>query len=115
MFSRSLEVPILFAGTIHTPFTADIALAQKLGEELKYEKETANSGEPEFLTAFKAQGVWKVRTLVLSALHVGNNEHWLTRRCPLIVRSSSLLVFRTLCFALRRCIMCWSLASGLLL
>ena len=40
---------------------ADVALAQKLGEELKYEKEAAAPGEPEFLSAFKAQGVWRVR------------------------------------------------------
>jgi hypothetical protein len=38
-------------------------LAQKLGEELQFEKEavsTAAAGEPKFLTDFKEQGVWSV-------------------------------------------------------
>lgn len=39
----------------------DVALAQKLSEELQYEKEAGSEGEPEFLTAFNAQNVWKVR------------------------------------------------------
>ena len=42
-------------------------MAQKLGEELKYETESAPSEEPEFLKAFKAQGVWKVRAAGLLA------------------------------------------------
>lgn len=44
------------------PCPADIALSQKLQEELNYEKE-ANaevSGTPEFLKAFQDQGVWEV-------------------------------------------------------
>jgi hypothetical protein len=42
-------------------FSADVALSQKLAEELQYEK-VANddSSEPEFLTAFKAEGIWQV-------------------------------------------------------
>lgn len=47
--------------TAWTLGTADVALAQKLGEELKYEKEAAADDEPAFLAKFKAQGVWKVR------------------------------------------------------
>lgn len=39
---------------------ADVSLAQKLGEELQYEKESASDAEPEFVRAFKAQGVWEV-------------------------------------------------------
>ena len=39
---------------------ADVSLAQKLGEELQYEKESAPEAEPEFVSAFKAQGVWEV-------------------------------------------------------
>lgn len=39
---------------------ADVALAQRLGEELKYETEAAAPSEPEFLKAFKAQGTWAV-------------------------------------------------------
>ena len=35
-------------------------MAQKLGEELKYETEAAQPAEPEFLKAFKAQGTWAV-------------------------------------------------------
>jgi len=41
---------------------ADLALSQKLAEELKYEQEAnAEAEEPEFLTAFKKRGVWEVR------------------------------------------------------
>jgi len=53
---------------------SDIALAQKLAEELKYEKESATSSEPEFLTAFKAQGVWKIEDTP------GNDEVALVRQ-----------------------------------
>ena len=42
--------------------TADLALSQKLAEELKYEQDAnAEAEEPEFLTAFKKRGVWEVR------------------------------------------------------
>lgn len=41
--------------------TADLALSQKLTEELKYEQEAnTETEEPEFLTAFKKRGVWEV-------------------------------------------------------
>ena len=41
--------------------TADMALSQRLAEELKYEQEAATEAEePEFLTAFKKRGVWQV-------------------------------------------------------
>lgn len=53
---------------------SDVALGQKLGEELKYEKEAAPAGEPEFLTAFKAHGVWKIDDIA------GNDEVALTRQ-----------------------------------
>jgi complement component 1 Q subcomponent-binding protein, mitochondrial len=38
-------------------------LTERLGEELKYELEAAasKSAEPEFLKAFKSQGIWTVR------------------------------------------------------
>ncbi|KAI0641342.1 mitochondrial glycoprotein [Trametes meyenii] len=39
---------------------SDVALAQRLGEELKYENEAAAPAEPEFLKAFKAQGTWAI-------------------------------------------------------
>lgn len=39
---------------------ADVLFSQKLAEELKYEKESAAEGEPEFLKTFKAQGLWTV-------------------------------------------------------
>ena len=42
--------------------TADLALSQKLAEELKYEQEAATEAEePEFVTTFKKRGVWQVR------------------------------------------------------
>ena len=41
-------------------FAADVALAQRLAEELKYENEAAAPADPEFLKAFKAQGTWAV-------------------------------------------------------
>lgn len=40
--------------------SADVLLSQKLAEELKYEKEAATEPEPEFLTTFKQQDLWKV-------------------------------------------------------
>ena len=43
------------------PHTADLALSQKLSEELKYEQDAAEAEEPEFLTSFKKRGVWEVR------------------------------------------------------
>ncbi|KAH9888045.1 mitochondrial glycoprotein [Cubamyces lactineus] len=39
---------------------SDVALAQRLGEELKYENEAAPAAEPDFLKAFKAQGTWAI-------------------------------------------------------
>ncbi|KIM91354.1 hypothetical protein PILCRDRAFT_810627 [Piloderma croceum F 1598] len=41
--------------------SSDVVLAQKLTEELQYEKTaTAEAVEPEFLKSFKAQGIWKI-------------------------------------------------------
>ncbi|KAF8137584.1 mitochondrial glycoprotein [Boletus edulis] len=39
---------------------SDIVFSQKLTEELHYEKEAAATEEPEFLKAFKEQGVWTI-------------------------------------------------------
>lgn len=36
-------------------------LSLKLAEEIKYETENSDQSEPEFLTEFKSEGVWKVR------------------------------------------------------
>ncbi|KAG8216920.1 putative regulatory protein suaprga1 [Butyriboletus roseoflavus] len=54
--------------------TSDVVFSQKLAEELKYEKESASTEEPEFLKAFKAQGVWTIEDVV------GNDEVTLTRK-----------------------------------
>jgi len=41
----------------------DVTLAQKLAEEVTYEKNvTAEEGTPEWLTAFQQEGVWKIET-----------------------------------------------------
>jgi hypothetical protein len=43
---------------------ADVALSQKLAEELQYEKTTeTSSGDPDFLQAFKQQGIWNVSSI----------------------------------------------------
>ncbi|KAG5649775.1 hypothetical protein H0H81_002078 [Sphagnurus paluster] len=52
----------------------DLALSQKLQEELKYEKESEQSHPPDFLTAFQAQGVWEIQDVL------GNDEVTLTRK-----------------------------------
>ncbi|KAI1783295.1 mitochondrial glycoprotein [Ganoderma leucocontextum] len=39
---------------------SDVALTQRLVEELKYETESAPEAEPDFLKAFKAQGTWAI-------------------------------------------------------
>lgn len=38
----------------------DLALSQKLAEELRYERETIPEAEPDSLTAFKKRGAWEV-------------------------------------------------------
>ncbi|KAI0078643.1 mitochondrial glycoprotein [Panus rudis PR-1116 ss-1] len=53
---------------------SDIALTQKLAEELQYEKEAATEGEPNFLKSFKAQNVWQLEDTP------GNDEVTLTRK-----------------------------------
>ncbi|KAI8974846.1 mitochondrial glycoprotein [Trametes punicea] len=53
---------------------SDVALAQKLEEELKYESEAATPGEPDFLKAFKAQGTWMIDDTP------GSDEVTLTRK-----------------------------------
>ncbi|TFK21317.1 regulatory protein suaprga1 [Coprinopsis marcescibilis] len=41
--------------------STDLALSQKLAEELKYEtEESAGPGTPDFVTAFTQQGVWSI-------------------------------------------------------
>jgi hypothetical protein len=79
------------------PFAADIALSQKLKEELKYEKESLSEDgtTPEFLKNFLEKGVWSVRSIFLflclvyrdSKIHSlqindvrGNDEVTLTRK-----------------------------------
>lgn len=48
-----------FADCTHT---ADLALSQRLAEELKYEQEAnTEAEEPESLTTFKKRGTWEVR------------------------------------------------------
>ena len=39
---------------------ADLALSQKLAEELQYEKEASTDAEPDFLKDFKQSGIWTV-------------------------------------------------------
>ncbi|KAJ7911044.1 mitochondrial glycoprotein [Mycena leptocephala] len=42
--------------------SSDVALSQKLAEELKYENEETPAGEqPEFLASFMSQGIWKIQ------------------------------------------------------
>ncbi|OBZ67549.1 Mitochondrial acidic protein mam33, partial [Grifola frondosa] len=53
---------------------SDVALSQKLQEELKYEKEIATPAEPDFLKAFKAHGIWTVEDTA------GSDEVTLTRK-----------------------------------
>ncbi|CDO71085.1 hypothetical protein BN946_scf184844.g89 [Trametes cinnabarina] len=52
----------------------DVALAQRLAEELKYEQDAAAPGEPDFLKAFKAQGTWAIEDVA------GMDEVSLTRK-----------------------------------
>ncbi|KAI0038828.1 regulatory protein suaprga1 [Auriscalpium vulgare] len=40
--------------------TTDVAVSQKLAEELQYEKEAATDPEPEFLKEFKTSGIWTI-------------------------------------------------------
>jgi complement component 1 Q subcomponent-binding protein len=55
--------------------STDLALSQRLAEELKYEQEASTgTEEPEFLTAFKKHGVWEVQTVE------GSDEVTLTRK-----------------------------------
>ncbi|KAL5523233.1 MAM33 [Sanghuangporus sanghuang] len=41
--------------------TTDVSLAQKLSEELAYEREATQSGPPQFIQEFKSQGVWNIQ------------------------------------------------------
>ncbi|TCD65642.1 Mitochondrial acidic protein mam33 [Steccherinum ochraceum] len=52
----------------------DVSLAQKLAEELKYEKEAAPAETPEFLNNFRAQGVWEIDDIA------GNDEVTIHRK-----------------------------------
>jgi len=47
---------------------SDVALSQKLAEELQYENEANTPAEPEFLKNFKAQGLWTIED------NAGNDE-----------------------------------------
>ncbi|KAF9809963.1 hypothetical protein IEO21_07193 [Rhodonia placenta] len=53
---------------------SDVSLAQKLGEELQYEKEAAAEADPDFLKSLKAQGVWSIEDVA------GNDEIALSRK-----------------------------------
>lgn len=47
--------------TVTCPVRCTAALSAKLGEELKFETDSADpTAEPEFLQAFKSEGVWEV-------------------------------------------------------
>ncbi|GAA5963661.1 hypothetical protein JCM3765_003536 [Sporobolomyces pararoseus] len=48
-------------------------LSLKLAEEIKYETENSDQSEPEFLTEFKSEGVWKIKD------EPGSDEITLTR------------------------------------
>ena len=63
MGDGSCRLRHLFPGSfVDYAHTADLALSQKLAEELKYEQEAnAETEEPEFLTTFKKRGIWEVR------------------------------------------------------
>jgi hypothetical protein len=41
-------------------FPADGDVSARIAEELAYEKESAITGEPEFLKEFKTSGIWTV-------------------------------------------------------
>lgn len=56
--------------------SADVALSQKLAEELQYENEASAGEEPEFLTSFKAQSVWTVRSPFFSSLVLDPPLRW---------------------------------------
>ncbi|KAJ7499630.1 mitochondrial glycoprotein [Mycena latifolia] len=67
----SASAPAFKAGS------SDVALVQKLSEELKYETEENAGAEaevPEFLASFESQGIWKIHD------EPGNNEVTLTRQ-----------------------------------
>lgn len=64
---------------------ADVTLAQKLTEELSYEKEASGPAEPEFLKGFKAQGIWQVCDLRFSRLSSSHVSHRL-RMLPATTR-----------------------------
>jgi complement component 1 Q subcomponent-binding protein len=54
--------------------SSDVLFSQKLAEELQYEKESAATEDPEFLKAFREQGVWTLEGVE------GNDEVTLTRK-----------------------------------
>ncbi|KAF7325971.1 F-box domain-containing protein [Mycena kentingensis (nom. inval.)] len=55
--SFSVSTRVLKAGA------SDSALVSKLSEELKYERESNENADPDFLTSFKEQGVWQIKDL----------------------------------------------------
>ncbi|KAI0064217.1 regulatory protein suaprga1 [Artomyces pyxidatus] len=54
--------------------TTDLAVSQKLAEELQYEKEASTDDEPAFLKEFKAHGIWEIEDVD------GNDEVTLHRK-----------------------------------
>ena len=61
---------------------ADVALTQRLAEELKYETESAQQTEPEFLKAFKAQGTWAVSRVESCSVRESRRVTWYTIFSP---------------------------------
>jgi len=54
--------------------SSDVALSQKLKEELTYEKESLSESKPEFLKTFLKDGVWTINDTT------GNDEVTITRK-----------------------------------
>ncbi|ETW77814.1 hypothetical protein HETIRDRAFT_67203 [Heterobasidion irregulare TC 32-1] len=54
--------------------SSDLALSQKLAEELQYEKEASTDAEPDFLKDFRQSGIWTIEDVV------GNDEVTIHRK-----------------------------------
>ncbi|KAF5389597.1 hypothetical protein D9757_004181 [Collybiopsis confluens] len=74
--TRAFSVSARASGQGTGPLIADVALSNKLHEELKYEKETIAelASEPDFLRDFKAQGKWQLEDVTF------NDEVNMTRK-----------------------------------
>ncbi|KAF7330990.1 F-box domain-containing protein [Mycena venus] len=67
--------------------SSDVLLAQKLSEELKYENEETPAEEPEFLTSFNAQGIWKA--IISFPVFILSYKVWSRSRTPRAATRSS--------------------------